>query len=488
MILSYYSIIIQVIYESSYLEINFILSHLLKFNDAYYNILLFIILLTIRFFIIKINYNYNYILSIIIVSTTIVFIINTTIYNIEINSWHSNSLISTLTNGLLVVHPLCLYLYYSLFLLSLLLLSHFFYKNKKVIIFNSYPSNKQYCYNIGLLALLLGSWWSHQELNWGGLWSWDLVEIFLVIIIIYSLHIVHIDYTRSSIIKIILLLINFSIYIVSIRYNLINSIHNFFIEDSSLYQINYITIIFILIFSLIYLVIYYLDTSYKIIHISINNLLELIYIVLVIYVYITYIYFYSIGTLSDSLIIILPIILTILSMAIFTLQNMTAVSSILPLVEVLLITTIYNLIQTKNKVRNYHILILLAVLHCIIYFNIVILLSSKQPVIVTTSIAFNNCSNIFLSNYIICYNIIISKLAVLYYSLFIIDSMDTMTPIASLEHIPHNAVLVSNNYGFIFYPSNFFFKLNFIEGILAYSIIFISISSYYKYIYSKYTY
>ena len=86
MILSYYSIIIQVIYESSYLEINFILSHLLKFNDAYYNILLFIILLTIRFFIIKITYNYNYILSIIIVSTTIVFIINTTIYNIEINS------------------------------------------------------------------------------------------------------------------------------------------------------------------------------------------------------------------------------------------------------------------------------------------------------------------------------------------------------------------------------------------------------------------
>ena len=86
MILSYYNIIIQAIYESSYLEVNFILSHLLKFNDAYYNVLIFVILLTIRFFIIKITYNYNYILSIIIVSTTIVFIINTITYNIEINS------------------------------------------------------------------------------------------------------------------------------------------------------------------------------------------------------------------------------------------------------------------------------------------------------------------------------------------------------------------------------------------------------------------
>ena len=83
-----------------------------------------------------------------------------------------------LTNGLLIIHPLILYFSYANFLYL------FFYFLNKIILFVFYGLKTNFKKTIIFYILLyiytsifLGSWWAEQELNWGGWWSWDLIEI-----------------------------------------------------------------------------------------------------------------------------------------------------------------------------------------------------------------------------------------------------------------------------------------------------------------------
>lgn len=82
---------------------------------------------------------------------------------------------------------------------------------------------------ISLLSIFLGSWWAQQELDWGGWWNWDFVEIIslnVLVFIILNLHKLYNNLTLTLINLFImcLLIILFSTFI---RYNVFPSIHNF---------------------------------------------------------------------------------------------------------------------------------------------------------------------------------------------------------------------------------------------------------------------
>lgn len=49
-----------------------------------------------------------------------------------------------------------------------------------------------------LLTIFFGSWWAHQELNWGGYWNWDIIEtsslLFFVLLLIW----IHTNYSTKA--------------------------------------------------------------------------------------------------------------------------------------------------------------------------------------------------------------------------------------------------------------------------------------------------
>jgi len=142
-----------------------------------------------------------------------------------------------LTNKLNNVHPPLLY--YSL-----------------VFIYLYATLNKKKFFYLKLtfyITTYLGGWWAVQEINWGGWWNWDFIEVILLFFIIFSLILIH--FNKYSIYVYILYLYVLYLLVLnytSIRLNLFNSIHNF--TNIFLYK-NYIYIILI---ALNYLVILYL--------------------------------------------------------------------------------------------------------------------------------------------------------------------------------------------------------------------------------------
>tara|TARA_B110000503_G_scaffold136647_1_gene219388 strand:- start:7022 stop:7366 length:345 start_codon:yes stop_codon:yes gene_type:complete len=65
---------------------------------------------------------------------------------------------ATLTNGLLIIHPLVLYLYYSTLLLFLFYTLYEGVSPVKFLQNYSFNLKKSSFYKIGILALMLGSW------------------------------------------------------------------------------------------------------------------------------------------------------------------------------------------------------------------------------------------------------------------------------------------------------------------------------------------
>lgn len=143
---------------------------------------------------------------------------NVIIYSLKINS--------NLLNGIMLIHPPILYTTYFL------ILCHFYNFNDnnttKLMQYKQYTVNTQETVLLQslmlLFSVLLGCWWAEQELYWGGWWSWDFVEILALSIYTYSLFYIHYTNTnRLQVFFVLLLLISF----ICVRYNIINSIHNF---------------------------------------------------------------------------------------------------------------------------------------------------------------------------------------------------------------------------------------------------------------------
>jgi cytochrome c biogenesis factor len=131
-----------------------------------------------------------------------------------------------LLNGLLIIHPWFIFVLYGFIIFIGLLIksSVNFYK----ILF--YRNFFKYIYLfLSSYAILLGSWWSYQELSWGGWWNWDVVELISLNFYFFTLCLIHsglyIRFFKN--IKLLKLVVVFLISIIIIRFNLLSSIHSF---------------------------------------------------------------------------------------------------------------------------------------------------------------------------------------------------------------------------------------------------------------------
>ncbi len=168
----------------------------------------------------------------------IIFFWNSEFLNEVCSIYNSNyflgaNLNTNLLNGLMLVHPPLLYYLYSTYLYMCIYVTvfkkNYLFLNKK----NSFLMVQLVL--IALTTLLLGSWWAEQELSWGGWWSWDLVELLLLNLCIYTIYLCHFFYPNNNnvifdfkFLQTTTVLFNcvvLSIFIV--RFNIINSIHNF---------------------------------------------------------------------------------------------------------------------------------------------------------------------------------------------------------------------------------------------------------------------
>ena len=132
----------------------------------------------------------------------------------------------SLLNGLLSIHPWLLFISYA-FLVYFLLVS-------SSSLFNLYFSDTVFfkSYNnflfIIVFAIVLGSLWAQQELNWGGWWGWDPVEVsalFILIMAIYFLHLQYLFFELNSIR--ILFFIIFLFFFNCVRKSFFFSVHDF---------------------------------------------------------------------------------------------------------------------------------------------------------------------------------------------------------------------------------------------------------------------
>jgi len=171
-----------------------------------------------------------------------------------------NAVNTNLLNGLMLIHPVLLYLFYVLYLVYVYKL---LYLGKPTDIKLTPNTNSQW---VGLIlsasytSLILGCFWVEQELSWGGWWSWDFVELIALNFFIYTVCSIH-NPTRNSTAKtfsgnspsILILILSSSVLVV--RFNIINSIHNF-ISIESQNQYFYYIMLFLL-FSIISLLVFY---------------------------------------------------------------------------------------------------------------------------------------------------------------------------------------------------------------------------------------
>lgn len=150
-----------------------------------------------------------------------------------------------LLNGLFLIHPFMVYLFYcflmaiSINLLNFTFIKFYFnnYNPKHFTMFNLLK-NFKYSIFLGLTAIILGSWWAFQEINWNGWWSWDLIEIVNLLLILIVLKYIHNsnllkckNFLSVSIDLFVILLLPIFFMGIS-RFNLVNSLHSFVLLDN----------------------------------------------------------------------------------------------------------------------------------------------------------------------------------------------------------------------------------------------------------------
>jgi hypothetical protein len=245
---------------------SFLYNLILLISDIDYNIIIIYSL----FFLLTIYYKSINTLK---VSILYIFFIIELPYVLQYNDLYIyNKIINiNLINGLFIIHPIILLSLLSLLFWTSLkyfkLVQNIFninfnynYYNKTLVFYNIlFFKNKLNIILLILTSLVLftGSWWAQQELNWGGYWVWDFIELvnlFLLSFYIYNKHIIHrCKYVYNFILQIICIFIILTIYIYS-RYNLIPSVHTFLSDLCFLQYDFFIKLIIKLVF---FYVIYY---------------------------------------------------------------------------------------------------------------------------------------------------------------------------------------------------------------------------------------
>ena len=202
-------------------------------NDSQYNIVLFLFLFII---ILPLQIKFLNFLKIISLLFFFKLDINSVYYFLN-NYWNINNV---LTNSLSLIHPLLVYILYinSIWVITLSYFNYFIFKSKM------YNYTK-----VVFFALVLGSWWAQQELNWGGWWNWDFIELILFVFFIkYIVYIHNLSYKYKYLLKFNCsnLLLYLIIFFLFVRWDILNSVHSFntlnFLEN----YINYILFILLL--------------------------------------------------------------------------------------------------------------------------------------------------------------------------------------------------------------------------------------------------
>jgi hypothetical protein len=148
-----------------------------------------------------------------------------------------------LSSGLVLIHPLLLFLSYSLFFLLIF--------NTEINLVLNIKIQQKYVFILlytVTVALILGAIWAQTELNWGGWWSWDLVELGTVYFYILVLGFIHLGIININRFKFNYFFIFFIIILIAgIRYNFFNSVHSFVSTNSLNYKNTmYLYILFII--------------------------------------------------------------------------------------------------------------------------------------------------------------------------------------------------------------------------------------------------
>jgi hypothetical protein len=143
------------------------------------------------------------------------------IFNDEIPSFNTG-----LFNGLLLSHPLFLFLSYSF---VFIITSYcFFYNVYLSSFYNNYKFFLLYLLRLLICAIFLGSLWAQQELNWGGWWGWDIIELgslFWLIFMISILHSKHYNFNFIFLHNFFLLF--FTFFYLGVRFSFFDSVHSF---------------------------------------------------------------------------------------------------------------------------------------------------------------------------------------------------------------------------------------------------------------------
>lgn len=198
------------------------------------------------------------------ISIIIIFILLNSHFLIEVNkpffNWlllNSSNLNNNLLNGIMLIHPYILYFFYGIYLHYIFTQTYLYSKFKR----KQPQGNNEKLFMIFLIffAILLGCWWAEQELAWGGWWSWDFVELLalmFLIVIIQNIHTTKTGFFKRDYCVVYFCALLLSIFCV--RFNIINSVHNFVNVQSQNQFFYYICIfIFILLLKIIKSVIMY---------------------------------------------------------------------------------------------------------------------------------------------------------------------------------------------------------------------------------------
>lgn len=131
---------------------------------------------------------------------------------------------TTLQNGLLNIHPVIIYFGYGV----ILTLWSILYKSDHSHVKLKLSTTILYRVTIIIfIGTYLGALWASQELNWGGFWSWDPVELVSLLLLFYFIKTIH---NRSNVIinrPVLYAIITGSIIYFIIRLGVINTIHSF---------------------------------------------------------------------------------------------------------------------------------------------------------------------------------------------------------------------------------------------------------------------
>lgn len=180
------------------------------------------------------------------------------VYQTNFNYWswfllYNNVVNTSLVNGVVLIHPILIYITYFVLIINFLILKNNFYKINFIIY--TFSSSTLLLLVCSFLALFLGGWWAQQELNWGGWWNWDFVEIIALVFFITVLFITHNNFSKyynNLFLTSKIVMFYLFCFFIFVRMDVLSSIHSFNSFSILNNLNNYLTTFFIILIFFVY--------------------------------------------------------------------------------------------------------------------------------------------------------------------------------------------------------------------------------------------